>query len=163
MKRTFLIALYLIAHFVLAATGAWAVEYQIQDLGMLNGKPTYAQSINQNGMVVGYSYDRSVFAYRAFVWQNGQMQDIGTLGGSQAAAYGVNSKGEVVGYSTTDSGQEHIFLWRDGTMHDLGSLGGSESRAYSINDSSQVVGYSATSGFSYHAFTWQGGLIRIRE
>jgi probable HAF family extracellular repeat protein len=131
-------------------------NYAITDLGTLGGSRSAANSINQNGQVVGWS--DTTTSTDAFLWQDGKMTDLGTLGGSGSIAYGVNALGQVVGSADTNSAG-HAFLWQGGAMNDLGTLGGSSSTARSINGSSQIVGTSdSASGYS-HAFLWQSGAM----
>lgn len=147
----------------------FAADYEITDLGMLNGHAqSEAYGINENGQVVGISYERvgylnPVYKGHAFLWDSGNMRDLGTLGGDESFAYGVNNSGQVVGGSIiTGSSDQHAFLWQNGTMTDLGTLGGPESYAVAINNIGQIVGTSNIDPGHYghiHPFLWQNSTM----
>jgi probable HAF family extracellular repeat protein len=122
----------------------------MKNLGTLGGSNSNAESINENGQIVGDStIGESNFIFHAFLYEDGKMKDLGTLGGTNSFAYGINNNGQVVGISYTDESymlHAHAFLYEDGTMKDLGTLGGVHSRAYAINDKGYVVGSSDTIG-----------------
>ncbi len=130
-------------------------RYTLTDLGTLAGPTTKAMGINENGQVVGGSYDE--FAnFHAFLWQNGSMQDLGTLGGDYSSAEAINANGQVVGTARLANSTPHAFLWQNGSMQDLGALTWDQSIAYDINDKGQVVGALQT-GPTSHAFLWAHG------
>ena len=63
-------------------------QYQIIDLGTLDGTETEAHLINNRGQVVGHS------GSHAFLWEKGVMTDLGTLpGGDYSFAYAINERG----------------------------------------------------------------------
>lgn len=126
-------------------------------LGAIGGSYTnsYAAAINNDGHVVGWSYD-SRGQSRACIWQNGICEELGVLPGySQSYATDINSSGQVVGYSYNPSnGQYTACTWQNDTITDLG-LG----YAYGINDNGQIVGQSRNYGNIGHACIWQNGTV----
>ena len=119
----------------------------------LGGSSSRALSINNNGLIVGYSFVGS--GIRATLWSSGTMTDLGTFGGISSAAFGINDTGQVTGWANPVSGPNRSFLWDNGTMTDIGILG--DSNAYGINSHGQVVGTMFNTG-PYHAFLWSGGV-----
>lgn len=158
---------------------------RIKDLGTLGGSVSLANSVNDQGMVVGVAtndipdpYTNGLGPYdlfytittqqRAFLWQGGQMKDLGTLGGNDAAAAFVNQFGQVAGESytnttpnaTTGLPTQDPFLWENGTMIDLGTLGGTYGTVFCLNNRGQVVGQSNVAGDQYpHPFLWDHGVM----
>jgi probable HAF family extracellular repeat protein len=107
-------------------------QYQIIDLGTLDGTETEAHLINNRGQVVGGSTLEGEYGPHAFLWEDGVITDLGTLGGDYSYPTAINNRGQVVGHSGS-----HAFLWEDGVMTDLGILGGRYilySFAYAINE-----------------------------
>jgi probable HAF family extracellular repeat protein len=131
----------------------------LTDLGTLGGRNSFANGINEAGMVVGnaeLSANSASPAQHAFVWNDadadnvsdpGEMKDLGALaGGTNSIAYDINASGQVVGSSEVTGGSTHAFVTVSGTMTDLNSLipsgtGWTLQEARSINDGGQIVGY----------------------
>lgn len=139
----------------------WKHGGPIQEIGSLAGTNSYANAINDSGMIVGYS-TLADGANDAFLWTSvSGMQDLGDLpGGASSSAYAINASGEVVGDSGLDNPAEfHAFLWTQANgMEDLGTLsGGLVSRATAISDAGTIVGYSWTEQFNNVCFIWTSG------
>jgi probable HAF family extracellular repeat protein len=122
------------------------------DLGTLGGTDSSANSVNDRGAVVGYSFTASDAAIHAFLYSQGRMTDLGTLGGRNSAAAAINDQGAVVGESLTSTSANHGFISRHGRMVDLNSLIPASSgfvitNAQDINDRGQIVaeGYETSS------------------
>lgn len=109
------------------------------DIGTLGGKDSYANSINDAGVVVGGSHN-AAGVMRAFTYDSGGMQEIGTLGGAYSMAYDINTRGDIVGLSDTASGERHAFLYSAGVMHDLGLSSLYNYGMPSINNLGQIIG-----------------------
>ena len=137
------------------------------DLGTLGGSRSGAVAVNDNGMVVGYSFITGDAGSHAFSWtEAGGMVDLGTLGGSESYPYAVNANGMVVGFASIRGDTEsHAFSWTEpGGMVDLGTLGGSESYPNAVNANGIVVGTSLITGDTeFHAFAWKeaGGMVDL--
>ncbi len=124
----------------------------MRDLGTLGGTDSVANSINDNGSVVGTSETANDAATHAFVYSHGRMTDLGTLGGRDSLAAAINDNGAVVGTSLTSTSAVHGFIELHCRMVDLNSVIPKESgfvitRADDINDRGQIVaqGYETSS------------------
>jgi probable HAF family extracellular repeat protein len=123
-----------------------------------------AQSINNNGDIVGFSRNNSSVD-RATRWSTTAVDDLRSLiladlGSYASYAYGINKDGYIVGKARYNSGNPYFHAYRcapngrinDVNATDLGTLGGNESIAYAINDSRQIVGASLNSSGFWRAF-----------
>lgn len=144
-------------------------EGEMQDLGTLpGGTDSEAVLINENGEVVGWSYNSSSAAppcqpgftltTGSFVWDKERgLRDIGGLGGSCTIATDINDRGQVIGSSNlSGDASAHAFLWEDDTFEDLGgSLGGNFQGAFALNDQGAAVGFATLPGDAlFHATLW---------
>ena len=102
--------------------------YNLIDLGTLGGTRSFASAINNNGVVVGTSYDSSN-AINSFRY-DGTMQ---LLSPDAYQALGINDRGQVVG---STRGLNRSFIYDNGAMTYINA-----DNAYDINNNSQVVGY----------------------
>ncbi len=110
--------------------------------GLPGGTGTYANSINNSGIAVGYANNASG-QRRAVLWSSpSSVTELGTLGGTQSNARGIDNLGRVVGDSRNSSDQTRPFLWTSSTgMVELAmSLGGMTASARAINDNGQIAG-----------------------
>lgn len=134
----------------------------MKDIGTLGGNTSYANGINDRGLVVGVSstYDSLEHVNgpnHAFVYSNGLLSDLGTLGGNISYANSINNGGQVVGYAQTSTGVQDAFVYSNGSMKDLNSLidtnsGWTLQNATGINDSGQIVGWGYNSAGQFHSF-----------
>jgi probable HAF family extracellular repeat protein len=120
---------------VLKDLGDWGNEYSAG---------TDATAINNQGQVVGYSYEDYGVGeiYEAFLWDKGTLTNLGFNVPSD-----INERGQVVGY---DPGGGPGFLWENGVRTEL-DIG-----AYAINNAGQIAGQNRSSG---HAVIWDKGRI----
>src|SRR5579883_1373033 len=138
---------------VLLTNPARAQKYDVIDLGTGQSSGSYAQSINNKGQVVGYSYKSD--GAHAFLYDTGELIDLGNLGGTNTYALSLNDKGQAAGVLETISGAE-AFILRNGSFATLGNLGALNSYAYGINNNGDIVGYLDTLTGA-RAFLYQGG------
>jgi probable HAF family extracellular repeat protein len=89
----------------------------LTDLGTLDGMDSSdAFGINDNGQVVGESYDQLSGGNHAFLYSgSGPMEDLNSLidpnsGWILESATGINDSGQIVGIGICANGQEHAFI-----------------------------------------------------
>jgi probable HAF family extracellular repeat protein len=139
-----------------------AASYNINTLTALSqGGDSLAYALNDNGMVVGQSYNSETGLTEAVVWSGNSVTSIGYEG----IARGVNNSGQVVGETgtgTLTSPDGEAFLWQSGTYTDLGTLGGANSGAYDINQNGVITGISMPTGggiLGLHAFIYENSTM----
>ena len=133
--------------------------FSVTNLGTLGGTESEARAINNNGQIVGYSFNASQ-KRRAFSYNNGQMSDLGTLGGADSEANDINDSGLIVGQAKNAAAKNRAFLYNGTSMQDLGTFGGEESYASSINNSNQITGAATIETGNYHAFRAQNNQLQ---
>jgi probable HAF family extracellular repeat protein len=139
----------------------------LQDLGTLGGPNSHGISINDNGVIVGWSQiDFEVGAFgipdlHPVMWVNGVPARLPDLGGSVSLATSVNNEGNAVGQSfLADDSAFYAVMWQKGELSNLGAIGDDVlSSASSINNRGDVVGLSVTTSFASRAFRWQKGAM----
>jgi probable HAF family extracellular repeat protein len=132
----------------------YETNYQIYDLGLMEGGSTsIAYSVNNNMMVAGDAANGTGMQH-AFVSSGSGLNLIaGTSGYSKVK--GINDAGQVVGYRDVGGGKTEAYLYQNGSMQSLGGLGVS-SYAYGMNNWGQVVGSYKTSTGDTLAFLYDG-------
>ena len=129
----------------------------VTDLGTLPGaSASFAQGINNNGDVVGYSYSADNQP-RAVLWRNGSIINLGVLAGAASSiAHDINDLGVVVG-----SSGGRLFTWKDGVMTDLGRFSANtDASAHTINNNGDITGYANIPGtYSSESFIWRQGVF----
>ena len=122
-------------------TGQW----NIADLGTLAGySRSGANAINNKGVIVGWSFNSTLTASSAFVY-NGSMVALPSLGGARSAAAGVNKHGVIVGWSELPLGIRHAAMWVGGAIIDINTLvapgsGWVLNNAAAISDRGDIIG-----------------------
>lgn len=119
-------------------------EGAIQDLGTMDGYPSYGEDINTYDEIVGYA--STAAGKRAFLCANSRFTDLGSLGGGSSWPNGINDAGHIVGTSTlagADPQAQRAFLYVDGVMHDLNGfvepLPLPLTEALAINNRGQII------------------------
>jgi probable HAF family extracellular repeat protein len=112
-------------------------------LGLSTSTQSQIKAINNNGQVVGMSYNQNTYL-TATSWQNGTATYLPTLdrSGPFSVAMDVNDNGQIVGESWDDSGV-YAATWINGNLTKLASLSSSImvlSTAYGINNAGQIIG-----------------------
>jgi probable HAF family extracellular repeat protein len=138
-----------------------AQSYTFTALGTLGGSNSYANAINNVGVVVGYSHIAGNADYHATAWNGSAATDLGTLSGPFSSATAINNAGQIAGEANTSSGYIHAASWNNGAWTDLGTLGGTHSYATAINNGGQVAGYSSylSGTYVFHATVWTGATV----
>ena len=121
--------------------------------GLLDGKQSFADDINNSGQVGGEYYDNHG-NYHAFITgANGVgITELGTLGGAYGYVTGVNDSGEAVGEAQIANGNEHAFIYSHGGITDLSLLdtvvaaGWAIYSVVDINNNGQIAGYGEHQG-----------------
>lgn len=81
-----------------------------QDLGTLGGSSSYANAINNAGLIVGYSQMPGNNSQHAVLWNGGSIQDLGTLpGGINSTATFIGPGCDILGYS-----DNKVVIWPSG-------------------------------------------------
>lgn len=147
---------------LVASASAQAVDYNVQLLQSLSpGGNSWAYGLNDNGMVVGQSFNTTTGLKEAVVWDNGIVMSLGT----QGLARSVNNAGTIVGETgnvSLGNPNGRAFKYEGGVLTDIGDLGGTYSGAYDINESGVITGYSCTDTnfaciFRSHGYRYEGG------
>ncbi len=130
---------------------------QVIDLSALGGyQYSKAQSINDNGQIVGYAYNSAGQSLACLFDSSGggANTNLGTLGGSQSCAYSINNNGKIVGNAIDSDGPTYACLFDStgggnnknlGTLGALPAPGGNYGTAYCINGNDYIVGQASKS------------------
>ncbi len=144
--------------------GGRAPNYEVTNLSSLGGTNSKGNSINELGVIAGYSNLAGNQTRHAAAWFNDSLSDLGTLGGADSnVAWPVkNSIGLITGISQTDkpdplkeswscaaffppatgTGPTCLgFAWHDNKMKPLPTLGGNNGFATGSNDWGQIAGW----------------------
>jgi probable HAF family extracellular repeat protein len=145
-----------------SAPVAAATPYQVRNLGLLGGTSSAGISINNVGLVSGFSNLPGNQNMHAALWLNGTAFDLGTLGGANSGiTWPVkNNYGVLVGIAETaqvdplgeawscsaffPTTTGHVclgFVWRWGHMSALPTLGGNNGFAAGANNLGLIVGW----------------------
>lgn len=153
----------------ISLTPAYALRYQITDLGTLGGYESYASAINSSGSIVGMygTYENGYSQMRAFACAPGsQPVDIGNDRGTWYDASMINDAGQIGGWC--QPGFDCSYGYRrdpDGGINMLSDLGGNHTSASGLNEAGTLVGTSeidSSTGTS-HAVCWTllGGTVDL--
>lgn len=115
---------------------------------------TYVNSINNNGIIVGYYMDGN-FVRHGFTLQNGvytSVDDPNANDENGTNVTDVNSSGEMVGVYYRDS-LAYSFLYKNGTFQDIAPPDTNYTIVTGINDKGQIVGTTNFNSGGYTMFT----------
>ncbi len=162
MKRLIALSALLLGALLLSPA-SYAVPYNLQVLQSLSGTGnSSAYALNDNGTVVGQSYNSSSDRLESVYWSGGNAQSLGVTGSGR----GINNSGTIVGETGnlnlgSPNGQAYSYTTSGGVVL-LGTLGGAYSSAYDINEGSVITGVSQTpSGDSRgsQGFVYENGVM----
>ncbi len=165
-RASWLLTLLAFIGIAACAPASAQTRYTFTDLSALLGTP-YSQSqataINDNGQVVGWSFD--FLGLHNFTWtESGGVQELDTPPGfipSPVSGSGINNAGQVVGVLDS-SLSSRAFIWTQSTgMQYLGPpTGVGLIRTTDINNSGRVVGREGVAGGFSRAYVWtqSGGM-----
>jgi uncharacterized membrane protein len=161
---------------ILLVLGSPVFAYQqVIGLGALSGyQYSRAQSINDNGQIVGYAYNGVAdFSNnrRACLFDSsggGANTNLGTLGGSPSCAYSISSNSKIVGQAqkATSSLIFYACLFDStggGNNKDLGFSDSASTTASCINNNGYVVGQSGNNSRAVLYINPQGGWPTIYD
>lgn len=142
--------------------------YQVSELASIGGTISRGNSINNAGLVSGFSFTSGNARRHASAWMGGTPIDLGTLAGSNGYSSVVwpvkNNNGIIAGVSQTSipdpnhetwscapfiygvftniTGNTCVgFVWENGTMRALPTLGGYNGFAAGANNRGQITGW----------------------
>ena len=138
---------------------------QVIDLSALSGyQCSRAQSINDNGQIVGYACNENSYGLItnqiACLFDSsggGANTNLGTFGGSQSCAYSINNNGKIIGNAIDSDGSTYACLFDStgggnnknlGTLGALTAPGGNYGTAYCISGNDYIVGQASKSVIS---------------
>jgi probable HAF family extracellular repeat protein len=129
-------------------------------LGDLGGGASYASSINDAGLVVGYSSTGGGASY-GFIYQDGRLTSLGAFGGTGSKATCISNANEVTGYYFTSAGATNGFVWSSGTMANIGALSTAQnySVASAVNSAGILAGWSTASTGTINAVSAAHGAL----
>ncbi len=145
----------------------WSAKKGFTDLGVMSGPSSFARSISETRIVVGWAGNPSGSVADAFIWQDRKLRLLGPVpGGFTSQALGVNSVGAVSGagriQDEPDGPVSAIgFIWERGefTLSDP-ILGYDTSSNSDINDQGYATGTSVNldQPTDRHGYVWIDGV-----
>lgn len=144
-----------------------APAYRVVALGSLGGSNSRSDSVNDRGLVTGWSNLTGDAARHATLWKGTRAVDLGTLGGANSSIVWPvkNTQGRLAGISqtgtpdplheqwscsaffpaaTATSSTCRGFVWDGNRMWPLPTLGGNNGFAAGMNDLGQITGWAET-------------------
>lgn len=113
-------------------------RYALVYLGTLGGEDSWGADLNEEGDVVGWSYDREG-AKRAFLWDGSRMTEVSPGLGSESVATAINDSGLVLGDYTSDC--PRVFRYRPGVSAPMELVDGCDRRSVEVNDAGVALIY----------------------
>lgn len=122
----------------------------------LGSGTSFANDVNDSGLIVGYATDPTVVRDRAVTWSGGSITNVGKgEGHSYNRALGVNEAGILVGFAWNLFSPNDAILY-SGIWNTIGGLDGpfQNAEAFDVNDSGVACGLQAFPQGSWHACLW---------
>jgi len=136
----------------------WQVDGSLIELGSLGGNNSAARSVNDAGVIVGYSSNPT--RIEGFRWSDGVMKPLGTLGYDSSEAISINNAGIIVGKLQNDSGHTEGFIHDGFAMQGIGTFGYESSTLWAINDNNQAIGSLMSPGV-LRSMVYQNGQVTL--
>lgn len=141
-------------------SGSFPPRYRLIDLGTLWNDASYANALNDRGMVVGMSGNGRFLPLadikiHPFVWENGKLTDLNPDLMGRAWAHGINNAGMIVGRAQITTSSVRPCLYEKGRAIELNVGNGKDNgRAKAVSSKGSVVG-AASFGGAEHAFLFK--------
>ena len=145
---------------IAAVTGfgtATAMAQNPEELPRIEGKWNYPVDINNSGLIVGNTFDKTNYKARAVVWKDGVPSLL--PGYDSNGVFAVNDSGVIAGEGVLASGGTVPVLWKDGVATELPTLGNG-GRVFDINNAGVAVGY-VRLGFQDIPAVWNNGVLSV--
>jgi len=145
---------------IAAVTGfgtATAMAQNPEELPRIEGKWNYPVDINNSGLIVGNTFDKTNYKSRAVVWKDGVPSLL--PGYDSNGVFAVNDSGVIAGAGVLASGETIPVLWKDGVATELPTLGNG-GRVFDINNAGVAVGY-VRLGFQDVPAVWSNGALSV--
>jgi len=127
-------------------------------LPSLPGRATFPLAINNNGVIVGYSYDAKLFNdTQAVRWVDRKIMPLG--GFTESVPTGINDAGVIVGAGFDVGLPPQPVIWIDGAPSTLPTLGNG-GYAQDINAAGDIVGW-VYSDIGTLPAVWRGGVLTV--
>jgi probable HAF family extracellular repeat protein len=96
------------------------IKYSVVDLG----SGFLPSDMNNNGQIVGYTFNTSTGAIAASIWENGLLTKLGGFGNDFSLATSINDNGQIVGVYGSSAYKpgffpEHAFIYQNGVTENL--------------------------------------------
>jgi probable HAF family extracellular repeat protein len=175
LRQTNLVLMGLALVLATAATAS-ATTYTLTDLGTLGGSTSYAEAVNDYGVVAGASNNNGSSKIFGAIYTGGGWLNIGS-GFSSAGGYanGINDNGLVSGWKPGASAATFVYNTNTSTYTNIGTQPGvcngaarvlcgcnsyytgiDSSYLNSINSSGEIVGEYLTSAGNLNGYIWNG-------
>ncbi|MFT4543305.1 MAG: putative HAF family extracellular repeat protein [Planctomycetota bacterium] len=128
----------------------------ISPLPDLGSGMSWANDINEAGVISGWAPDPSVSRDRAVTWTGGAISNVGESDAhTYNRGYGINALGSLVGFAWDLFSPNDSILFEGGSWLTIGGAGQFQnSEAFDINDNNVVVGKQAFPSGSWHPAIW---------
>jgi uncharacterized membrane protein len=148
-----------------AGQGADGIAFLWQDgeftpLGTLGGAQSYANDLNDAGVVVGWSHD-TAGKMKSFRWGAvpGTMENLDATVVFQGVAEAINNRAEIVGWRSNGTSFRSTF-WDASVPNGEILFPGSSHKAFGINDFGDVVGVKYLSDLSFdEGYYWDSSSV----